>query len=233
MDASLARLADNERAQETRRKPDGRLAGSQPGHGARHPRHLLSGLLRCEACGATLHVAGAGAKYLRCPNWAKGVCQCKTQVRRDRAERMILEAVGQRMFSNPTWLHAVFEETVASWKAQEECRPNEVQKTEKGLAEIERKISRLVDSIEDGNDSPEVSKRLAERRKDRIALAKELEQLSRTEVQRQRVPSLHSPESCGNSKGFTFGMSITWHFDDARLRPGSEVGAMRWLPGVA
>jgi hypothetical protein len=64
---------------------------------------MLSGLLRCEVCGAVFHVAGAYGKYLRCPNWAKGVCTCKTQVRRELAERMILEAIGQRILSNPTW----------------------------------------------------------------------------------------------------------------------------------
>ena len=122
-EAAQARLAGNRRAQETRRGPDGRLAGSQSGNGVLHPRQLLSGLLRCEACGATFHVAGAGGKYFCCPNWAKGVCGCKTQVRRDRAERMILEAVGQRMLSNPTWLQAGFEETLAAWKARGERGP--------------------------------------------------------------------------------------------------------------
>jgi DNA invertase Pin-like site-specific DNA recombinase len=188
-EAAQARLAENARQQEHRRRPDGRLAGSETGNAAAHPRHLLSGLLRCEACGATFRVAGAGGKYLRCPNWAKGVCACKTQVRRDRAERMILEAVGQRVLGNPAWLEAVLAETLAAWREQQQGLPEERRGVEKLLAEVERKIAHLVDSIEAGHDSPEVRSRLAQRRDERQALGKRLEQLQRTEDRPQPEPT--------------------------------------------
>ena len=46
-----------------------------------------------------------------------------------------------------------------------------------------------MDSIESGNDSPEVRSRLAERRQEREALLKEFEKLTRTEDQRQPEPT--------------------------------------------
>jgi DNA invertase Pin-like site-specific DNA recombinase len=187
--AAQARLTANQRQQGPRRRPSGRLAGSRTGDAALHPRHILSGLLRCEACGATFQVAGAGGRYLRCPNWAKGVCACKTQVRRDRAERRLLDAIGQRILSNAAWHQAVFEATLAAWRGQVACRPAEIGSTEKVLVEVERKIARLVDSIEGGNDSPEVRIRLAERRKEREALVNCLEKLKRAADQRQPEPT--------------------------------------------
>src|SRR5438132_5716308 len=103
MAAAAARLEANERRQENRRRPDGQLAGSLSGNSRTQPRHLLSGLLRCQACGAVFHVTGVGARYMHCPNWAKGLCTSKTQIRRDRAEQMILEAIGRRILGDPVW----------------------------------------------------------------------------------------------------------------------------------
>jgi site-specific DNA recombinase len=189
-EAAQARLAANERQQEHRRRPNGRLAGSRTGNSALYPRHLLSGLLRCEACGARFQVAGPGAQYLRCPNYAKGVCTCQTQVRRDRAERMIVKAIGQRILSNSSWKQVVFEETLAAWKAQGERRPDEIQTATRALAEVDHKIGRLVDSIENGNDMPEVGHRLLERRKERASLVKTLEELNRTETLQPPEPTM-------------------------------------------
>jgi DNA invertase Pin-like site-specific DNA recombinase len=188
--AALARLSDNERQQELRRQPGGRLAGSATGNSASHPRHLLAGLLRCAACGARFHVAGPRGLYLRCPNWATGGCATKTAVRRERAERMIVEAIGQRILANPVWLQAVFEETLAAGREQGARRPEELQRTEQALAEVERKLARLVDSIEGGNDAPEVRSRLAERRRERAALMQQLATLRPTEARPQPDPTI-------------------------------------------
>lgn len=73
---------------------------------------------------------------------------------------MILDAVRQRIVANPAWHKAVLDETLAAWKEQAAQCPDEIQTTEKTLAEVDRKIARLVDSIENGNDSPEIKSRL-------------------------------------------------------------------------
>src|SRR6202043_1695748 len=116
------------------------------GNGETHPRHLLHRLLRCE-CGAFLGVGGAGASYMTCPKYPGGPCDCRTQVQRERAERMILGAIGERILSQPPWHEAVFKQTLAAWKQQAAQQPEELQSLESSIAEIERKIDRLIDGI--------------------------------------------------------------------------------------
>jgi DNA invertase Pin-like site-specific DNA recombinase len=189
MAKALARLHANQEKHEHHRRPDGRLLGSRTGNSASNPRHLLSGLFHCAGCQAVFHVCGANGRYLRCPNFAEGVCTCKTQVRRDLAERLILQAIGQRIFSNPTWLRAVYEETLTAWRVQGQRRPGEIQEVDKALAEVDRKIARLVDSIEAGNDSQEVRARLGERRREREALSKNAEKLRTSAEQQPKEPT--------------------------------------------
>src|SRR5262249_5478634 len=123
MDGAAARLAANVLLQEHRRRADGRLAGSTTGNAANQPRHLLSRLPRCGTCGAAFRVGGAGGRCLACPNWAKGTCTCKTQVRRSLAEGLILGAIGQRILASPAWKEAVLRETRAAWAEHEDRWP--------------------------------------------------------------------------------------------------------------
>jgi site-specific DNA recombinase len=175
MNMAQTRLDANDRQQEHRRKPSGKLAGSVSGNSRTQPLHLLSGSLRCAGCGATLRVGGAGGRYMTCPNWAKGVCDCKAQTRRDLAERMILDAIGQQILANPAWHQDVFNRTLQAWRQRAERQPAERQSLVKALAEVERKITQLLDAIESGLDDPEVKVRLAERRKVRDALKRQLD----------------------------------------------------------
>jgi DNA invertase Pin-like site-specific DNA recombinase len=189
MAKALARLHANQEKHQHHRRPDGRLIGSRTGNAASHPRHLLSGLFRYAGCQAVFHVSGVNGRYLRCPNFAKGVCNSKTQVRRDLAERLVLEVIGQRILSNPTWLRAIYEETLTAWRVQGQRRPSDIQEVDKALAEVDRKIARLVDSIEAGNDSQEVRARLGERRREREALSKNAEKLRTSEEQQPKEPT--------------------------------------------
>ncbi len=54
-----------------------------------------------------------------CPGYRMGVCSCKTTLRRDRAERLILGEIGRRILANPAWRDVVVEEMQRAWKAQE------------------------------------------------------------------------------------------------------------------
>ena len=74
---------------------------------------------------------------MACPNWAKGTCNCKTQVRRELAQRLILTAIGQRILSNPAWRNAVLDETLVAWKQQQDQQPGELHTLQNALAEVE------------------------------------------------------------------------------------------------
>src|SRR5690606_6265452 len=106
-----------------RRKDKGRLHGSTSEQAANHPRHLLSQLIRCTECREFFIVGGAGAGYLFCPAQKRGTCTCKTQLRRDRAERMILDAIGTRILDEPAWRSAVATAVHEHWQRREATIP--------------------------------------------------------------------------------------------------------------
>ena len=169
------------------RSPNGVLRWKQRGSADCPPRHLLHGLIKCAECPATFHVGGKNSKYLFCPGYHKGVCSCKTTLRRDRAERMILNEIGERILTDPVWLRAVFDQTMKSWRQHEQQVPKELASAERALADTERKITRLVDRIENGYDDPDVKRRLEERRAERRDLVKQIDRL-------KRATEYHGPE---------------------------------------
>jgi len=145
--------------------------------------------MKCSECGSKFYVGGAHGKYLFCPGYQKGICSCKTQLRRDRAERMILDEIGKRILTCPAWSKAVYEETVKAWRQREDQVPAELASTERALLDIDRKISRLVDRIEDGLDDPDISRRLEHRRTERRKLVKRSEQLKQANDNRGPEPT--------------------------------------------
>lgn len=66
-EAARLRLEQNHAKWEASRAKNGKLRGSSPGGSHAQPRHLLSGVLQCDKCGARLVTGGAGGKYLCCP----------------------------------------------------------------------------------------------------------------------------------------------------------------------
>jgi DNA-binding transcriptional MerR regulator len=178
-EGAQAILQANEEKIGQRRRPNGQLPGFAVENVAPHPRHLLSGLVRCAACGSRLQVGGADGKYLFCRNYLKGSCTCKTQLLRDRAERLIVQAIGERVLANPAWRQAVLDELDAAHRREQAQLPTDLQETERTLAAVEAKISRLVDQVENGTAAPEVAERLAQRRAAKKALQEQLNRARR------------------------------------------------------
>jgi hypothetical protein len=135
-------------------------------------------------------VGGPNGKYLFCPGYRKGICTCQTQLRRDRAERLILREIGQRILSDAAWFAAVCEETQKAWQALEDSVPAELAAAEQELASVEHKINRLVDSIESGLDDPSVTERLNGHRQRRRELAKRIDGLRRSAESRGPAPTV-------------------------------------------
>jgi DNA invertase Pin-like site-specific DNA recombinase len=188
-DAAQRLLKANQATVQKPRKGKGRFAGSPRGAAEQHPRHLLSGLIRCGECGRTFIVGDAAGRYLFYPGYAMGNCSCKTQLRRERAERMILEELGRRILSNPAWRQFVLDELDAAWRTTEAQLPAELVAVEKALAEVDRKVKALVDRIENGEPAPELDERLAQRRAERRELTGKLERLQRADQTRRPAPT--------------------------------------------
>ncbi len=173
-------LAENVARHAHRHSDDGRFGRDQHGAAAAGPRHLLSGLVVCGQCGASFYVGGSHGKYLFCPNYGPGLCSCQTTLRRDLAERLILEAVGARMLANPAWLQVVFDKARVAWRRLQDTLPNELRDTEAALGDVNRRISRLVDQVEEQDrPDPDLQERLTARRSERRQLEDKLAALRR------------------------------------------------------
>jgi len=167
----------------------GKLNGLRAGAAAQHPRHLLSGLIKCGHCGHTFYVGGPHGKYMFCPGYHRGICACQTQLRRDRAEKIILAEIGRRIRGDEAWRRLVFEETLEAWNANLAHLPSELTAAENALAEIQQKIAHLVDLVENGRGGPEVDERLTQRRSQKRKLTEKVERLKRANQGRPAAPT--------------------------------------------
>ena len=164
---------------------------------ARPACHLLSGLIRCgepsEAgvCGRSFHVGGSHGKYMFCPGHAQGTCGCYTTLPRRLAEELVLREIAARVLNNETWLQAIYRATQAAWRRMRQTLPDELRDVEVALAEVTRKIGRLVDQVE-GTDQPDpdLAKRLSERRAERRELEARLTAARRTAAEQPVEPTL-------------------------------------------
>ena len=154
------------------RKPNGKLRGGSH-KGA--PRHMLAGLIECAKCGARFHTAGSNATYVRCHNYAKSLCDCGTMLPRALAEELILKAVIEQLSSNTDWRDRTFELTLASVRQQSQDIPNAVSELQQKLASLKKKIEWLLDQVEDGNQDPNLAKRLAQRSEEERGLTRQLQ----------------------------------------------------------
>ncbi len=182
-------LTSNQEAVVGNRSKTGKLNGSSGDASVCHPRHLLSKLIQCGGCDRNFIVGGSGGKYLFCPGYAMGTCSCQTQLRRDRAERMILDQLGLQIFAHVTWSQQVLKETLAAWRAVEAAVPSELAAARQNLTDVEQKITNLLDRVEDGRGGPELDERLAQRRAEKRELAGRIERLARVDQDHRPQPT--------------------------------------------
>ncbi|HET6327831.1 MAG TPA: recombinase family protein [Planctomycetaceae bacterium] len=187
--AAAQRILDQnaERIAACREESTGRLRGSSKDSAT--PRHLLQGRIRCAVCASAFHVGGLHAKYLICPAFRRGLCSCRTMLPRDLAERLILEEVGRRILSDKPWRRAVHEQALQAWNDFASTIPSELSSAENRLAEVEQRIARLVDKVEDGLEDPDIKARLAQRRNERQQLERNIGRLQNAASNRPRKPT--------------------------------------------
>lgn len=151
------------------RKNNGRLHGSKPG--SQSPRHLLQQLIRCAACGSTFQVNGANGKYLGCSGYKRGLCRCKTRLPRQLAEQRLLGVISSRIFAQPAWLEAVAKEARQAWERRQRQEPTELAEVERKLTALTQSIKRLIDAVEQGEGGvAELDERLRLRQKEKQQL---------------------------------------------------------------
>jgi DNA-binding MarR family transcriptional regulator len=83
----------------------------------------------------------------------------------------------------------VLEEAVKAWNALEASIPSELTAAQRSLAELEHKISNLLDRMESGRGGPELDERLALRRAEKRKLTEQVERLEGAEQGRPPLPT--------------------------------------------
>lgn len=187
--AAQERLAENRRRLALARRSTGQFRGWPGEGGPTTPRHLLSGLLRCEECGAAFQVRGRNSCYLGCPSPARSDCSCRTSVRRELAERLIVGAIGRLILDSPVWRSAVLAETTEAWRRIANKAPEELVTVERNLAIARRRVENLIDEVENGNDDPDVRRRLVQRKTERNALERRQAELQLAQETALPAPS--------------------------------------------
>jgi hypothetical protein len=126
----------------------------------RRPKHLLTGLLHCGACGGAL--AAIGKDYLACTAARSGAgCSNRSSVRRSRVEGVVLEGLkGQLMAPElvEEFIRAFHEEVNRQSSAQE----MHAVEHQAELARVTKKLKGLYDAIADGLRTPGLKDQLLE-----------------------------------------------------------------------
>lgn len=183
--AAQERLKANEEATKPHRNADGELQGSDSAVHRGSPNTLLSGLFVCEKCEATFYVGGSHGRYLYCQNHLKrGACSCKTYLPITLARTMVLNVISQQILSNAAWFQQVLEYMQKSWEDAQRELPSELESVERNLAEKQRQIDRLLNSIENGDAGADVNERITQRRREHEELTRrrKLLETKRTEI---------------------------------------------------
>jgi DNA invertase Pin-like site-specific DNA recombinase len=146
------------------------------------PRHLLSQLIACgPSCGRKWHVSGKDSRYMHCPGYRMGDCDCGTTLRRDLAEELILHDIGVKILGNFQLRAVVLKALRDAWDRLQQTLPKELTMAEKALADVEQIVSMLLDRCE-RTTSPDLDERLRQRCSERDSLKAKVERLRGTVV---------------------------------------------------
>lgn len=188
--AAQALLEENAKRYSGFRKENGTLRPGRQGRPQPNPRKLLTQLIRCAACGASFYQTGAGGYcYMQCPNYRKGLCECKTALHTKRAEQIILDTIGKQILADEAWRHAVFAELMNAWKAEEEQVPTELESVQRAISSLQAKIEGLLDQMESGAKDELIVGRLDQRREELIALRAQEKDLARRHESQTAQPT--------------------------------------------
>jgi len=168
-----------------------RSRSDYPAHAARQPKRILSGLLRCAACGGGLSIKGRdhdGATRVRCSSRAEGrACPSPHSFKLEAIEAQTLRAL-RTEFERPD----VIAEYVREYHAERKRLAGDSSKRrgeiERRLGEIERALARATDALLNGiGDRIEIDARCKALRAEHTGLSAELAALPET----HQVVTLH------------------------------------------
>ncbi|MFZ2137520.1 MAG: recombinase family protein, partial [Xanthobacteraceae bacterium] len=126
-------------------RPD---CGERPFWAMTRPKYLLSGLLRCGACGGAY--TKINANLFGCATARnKGTCNNRINIRRDAIETMVLNGLKHRLM-DPDLFKVFVEEFTKEFNRLRAAEGNQIDQTKAELVGVERRLKKIVDAIADG-----------------------------------------------------------------------------------
>ena len=127
-----------------------------------HPTHLLSGALKCGACGGAIAlVSGKGSGYYGCLNGSRRSCENRVLIARKRLEEKFLGALNQDVLK-PDVLALVYERTAAKVKEQFAHVPEELRLKRIELNRAETRVHNFVEFVASGRATGALADALAQ-----------------------------------------------------------------------
>jgi DNA invertase Pin-like site-specific DNA recombinase len=127
-----------------------------------HPTHLLSGALKCGACGGAIAlVSGKGSGYYGCLNASRRSCESKTLIARKRLEDKFIAALNEAVLK-PEVLELVYERTAKKIKEQFAHVPEELRLKKLELNRAETRVHNFIEFIASGRATPALAEALAQ-----------------------------------------------------------------------
>ena len=163
------------------------------------PKYLLSGLLRCGACGGAYTKINAnlfGCAAAR----NKGTCNNRVNIRRDAIEKIVLDGLKQRLM-DPELFRVFVEEFARVFNRLRAAEGSEVERSKSELAGIDRRLRKIVDAIADGVPARTLKDELLtlEARQDELRALLARPEPNRTlvhpglaEIYRRKIAALHA-----------------------------------------
>ena len=115
---------------------------------ARRPKHLLSGLIRCGACGGSVVLVGKA--YYGCANYKnRGTCGNTLSMRMDMLERTVLAGLKDRLLT-PDLVAAFVREFQQAFNQQQAEQGQRRHQLQTEIDRIVRQIAAIVAAVKDG-----------------------------------------------------------------------------------
>ena len=134
----------------------------------KRPKHFLSGLVQCAACGGNVVVIG-GNRWGCSRHCQAGTCPNARRIAGEELNSRVLAGL-QRQLLSPEAVALLVREYHAERKRQSRRTAQDQALAERRIATLETAIARLVNSIADGGDVPEIRQAIADRREERSRL---------------------------------------------------------------
>ena len=125
---------------------------AKPPHQHRRPKRLLSGLIKCGVCGGGMTIVNRGR--LGCSTYReKGACDNNHTVLARIIEDRVLDGLRQHLLA-PDVIADVVRQYHAELMERRASANQNRRRSQRRLAEIDRRLTRLVEAISEGTDTP-------------------------------------------------------------------------------